>query len=256
MNPISRLRMRARSGASRLCDRLAVQHVACPRSACRAGRGSRAAWTCRSPTGPAMATYSPRSMSRWMPDERVGLDLVGVEDLRQVLEADQDVVAGRSSSSSPLIVYLSADRGRARPTADMSERMTWSPSAEARRRSRSCSPRCGPASPARARPRRRPGSRRNRPTVALGLAAARAGRRRARRQALELDGAVDGEVGPRALGQRALERDVDGHRAVLGGGIDARPRVPGTIPLRVSMAAAWPSCDVLGLRLRRCGSPP
>ena len=47
-----------------LCDRLAVEHVAARRWASRAGRGSTAASTCRSPRARRSTTYSPLAMSR------------------------------------------------------------------------------------------------------------------------------------------------------------------------------------------------
>ena len=58
------------------------------------------------PDGPAIATYSPCRISRWMSGQRVGLDLVGVEDLLDSLERDERC----RSLGCPSVVGLSADR--------------------------------------------------------------------------------------------------------------------------------------------------
>ena len=88
MNPISRLRTRARSEAgSSATGRLFSRY--CP----SVGESSRpridSSVDLPQPDGPAIETYSPLAISRWMPDERVRLDFVGEEDLRHTIQLDQ-----------------------------------------------------------------------------------------------------------------------------------------------------------------------
>src|SRR5262245_29240605 len=65
---------------------------------------------------------------------------------------------------------------------------------------------------------------------------------------VELDRAVDREVRPRALRELALERDVDGDRSVLRGGVDARD-LPGHDAVARVDRGGLADGDVLGLRL-------
>ena len=66
--PISRLRMRARSRGVEVLHRPRRSARSCP----AVGESSRprieSSVDLPQPEGPAMATYSPRSMLRWMPD--------------------------------------------------------------------------------------------------------------------------------------------------------------------------------------------
>src|SRR5688572_18656114 len=69
------------------------------------------------------------------------------------------------------------------------------------------------------------------------------------RQPLDLDGAVDGQIGTRSGWERAVEGDVDAHRAVARGGVDARDAPRDDAIARVDRRAL-PDRDVLRLRLR------
>ena len=105
---------------------LVVAACRCRRSACPAGRGSRAAWTCRIPTGRQSTTYSPRSISMLM----LSSACVSTSSVRNtfftVFRADQRLqliscpcgVLGRSRRRT----------GRTQSQADMSDSTTRSPS--------------------------------------------------------------------------------------------------------------------------------
>ena len=88
MKPIWRLRMRARcDGVS--CATGSPASVYSPSVGVSSRPRIESSVVLPQPDGPSMATYSPGWISTWMSCERVGLHLVGVEDLLDPGEADQ-----------------------------------------------------------------------------------------------------------------------------------------------------------------------
>ena len=217
MKPISRLRMRARCGeaqALRPASRSA-------RSAPSVGESSRprieSSVDLPQPEGPAIETYSPLLDLEVDVREGVGLDLVGEEDLAHALElgsARRRVIAHRAPRLS------SGGSGRAASQARHVGQDHLVAHLQPARRPRSCSPSRARARPSRARASSRPPrGGRGRPCSAAGPIAGRPDVEHVV-EPLELDRAVHGEVGPRALRQLAVERHVHGDRPVLHRGVD------------------------------------
>ena len=88
MNPISRLRTRARSRSGRSATGLPFEQVL-PSVGVSSSPRIESSVDLPQPDGPAMATYSPLLDLEVDAGERVGLDLVGEEDLRDAVELDQ-----------------------------------------------------------------------------------------------------------------------------------------------------------------------
>ena len=185
--------------------------------------------------------------------ERVRLDLVGVEDLAQPLEPDQSPVSPLIARSIVLLAsqsrQLTGSRSRRRPTPTCRRGSPRRP----RRGPRAHLDRADRRPPelhlhAHA-PRSCPSTSRKRPTVLSAGPCAGRPTCSTFAQPLELDRAVDREVGPRALRQLAHERDVDRDRAVLHRGVDADDARRSRRRCACRSTAFWPITHVAGLRL-------
>ena len=237
MKPISRLRTRARSDAGSSATGRPFS-----RYDPSVGESSRpridSSVDLPQPDGPAIETYSPLPISTSMLDKRVRLDLVGEEHLRHAVQLDEGgAVRHLALMTSRGLLLASRTRSNA-SHADMSDRITLSPTFRPDRTSTVLTELRPSFTCTRVAPLPS-GSHLEQADRALFLPERRPPDVQHVVQPLELDRAVDAQVGHGAFRQLAFSETSTVRVPFCTDG-SMRMTRPSTMPLRVSIWARWP----------------